>query len=196
MLRYSEPELVERLGLLGQSAKTAFASACAQWLFPLFERYAQSIGAPELSHRLGVVLSEAWAAADGGVRIADAMQSESEALVPIDEDGWTLEMGYGQNAAAATAYAVRTWLTDRAQEAAWAARQVYEAADYATLQAHPDLDLNAPGSSDRVLASPAVQSALMAIGVALEAVEAQPSSYRSLRERCELEGRSWAASLP
>lgn len=46
-------------------------------------------------------------------------------------------MGYAQNAAAAVACAVRTWMTDEPQEAVWGARQVYEAADYAAQHALP-----------------------------------------------------------
>ncbi|GEA86031.1 hypothetical protein CGE01nite_32820 [Cellulomonas gelida] len=48
--------------------------------------------------------------------------------------------GYGQNAAAAAAYAMRTWMTNSPQEAAWAARHGYELADYAVLNGDPDLD--------------------------------------------------------
>ena len=139
---YDEQALVDRLTALDRRSKTAFAASCAQSLLPLFERYAKSAGVPELGARLGAIVAAAWAAASGVEADVRGHQDEAEAMVPSDGDGWTLETGYGQNAAAAAAYAIRTWLTDDAQEAAWAARQVYELADYAELAGNPRLDQN------------------------------------------------------
>jgi hypothetical protein len=193
---YDEQALLDRLTRLDRNSKTAFAAACAQRLLPLFERYARSTGEPELGARLGVVVSAAWGAASGLDTEIRSLQSEAEAIVPSDEDGWSVEMGYGQHAAASAAYAIRTWLTDDPQEAAWGARQVYEVADFAFLQGSPDLDLNAPGVESQVLASEFVQEALEAIAQSLDAVEAAPTDWGELQAAAAAQGRVWADVMP
>jgi hypothetical protein len=111
---YNEPDLVRRLSRLDRRSKTAFAASCAQCLLPLFERYSESIGEPALGSRLAAIVSLAWDTASGALEERDlrALQAEAESLVPSDEDDWTFEMGSGEHAAAAAAYAIRTWLTD------------------------------------------------------------------------------------
>ncbi|WP_369401364.1 DUF416 family protein [Demequina soli] len=186
----------ERLVDLDRQSRTAFAASCAERLLPLFERYARSVGTPESGSRLRAAIDAAWDAASGLDVNLETYRSEVELLVPSDAGEWTLEAGYGQNAAAAAAYALRTWLTDDPQEAVWAARQVYELADYAALQGGSESSLNAPGAEALVLASGPVQHALAAIDGTLDAVEARPSSWRALRAEAEADGRSWESALP
>lgn len=193
---YDEQEILARLAALDRRSRTAFAASCAERLVPLFERYARSVGAPELGPRLRGLADAAWDAASGVDIDADAYQAEAEGMVPSDADGWLLETGYGQNAAAAVAYAIRTWLTDAPQEAAWAAHQVYELADYAVLQGDSGLDLNSPGAERRVLESAAVQRALTAIARSLSVVEDAPLTWRELRAEAEADGEQWARALP
>lgn len=194
--RYDEREILSRLSALDRSAKTAFAASCAQRLLPLFERYARSVGAPELAPRLAAIVDAAWDVASGAEADVAARQAEAEGMVPTDEDGWTLEAGYAQNAAAAAAYAIRTWLTDNPQEAAWAARQVYELADYAVLQGRPALDLNAPESEAQVMESKTVQNALIALDRALAVVESAPSTWQEFRADATADSEAWANTLP
>jgi hypothetical protein len=138
----------------------------------------------------------AWDAASGSLEELDmcTLQAEAESMVPTGETGWTREMVYGQNAAAA--YAIRTWLTDDPQEAGWAARQVYELADYAVLQGNPEFDLNAPDAEARVLASDIVQEALGALARSLDVVEASPANWQQLRADAEADGGTLAAAVP
>lgn len=199
MRTFDEVVIVARLAALDRRSKTAFAASCAQRLLPLFERYAVSVGVPELGARLRVAVGAAWEAAsgmEGDIRAYLAYQAEAEGLVPSDEEDWFLEIGYGQNAAAAAAYAIRTWLTDDPQEAAWAARQVYELADYSVLQGDIELDFNAPGAEASVLASDVVQRALTALDRSLQAVESAPSTWQEVRADAEADGQEWARALP
>ncbi|WP_181762763.1 DUF416 family protein [Rhodococcus spelaei] len=193
---YDELAFGKRLAALDRRSKTAFAASCAERLLPLFERYARSVEAVELGSRLGVIVAAAWEVASGVEADVRAYQDEAGAMVPSDEDSWILETGYGQNAAAAAAYAVGTWLTDDPQEAALAAYQVYELADYAVQQINPSLDLNAAGSETRILASGIVQSALTALDRALAAAESAPSTWQKLRADAEADGQEWAGTLP
>lgn len=114
-------------------------------------------------------------------------------MVPDEDDeGWTAGRTYAGNAAA---YAVQTWLTNDPQEAAWAARQLFDAADLAYFQANPGGDFTAEAEEKASLEAPVVQSVIFAIHRDLEAIETgRPLS--ALRQRAEMEGRDWAATLP
>ena len=147
-LRYDEPALLERLTAGPARARALFAASCAERVFGLYAR------APE---RLRAALDAAWE----GENVARWLQG-AEALVPDDDP-------YGENAAAAVAYALRTRATDEPKEAAWAARQVYEAADFAAQQQLESLDLNAPGAEDQLADLPVVQEALAGIADSLSA---------------------------
>ncbi|MBM7518652.1 DUF416 family protein [Nocardioides nitrophenolicus] len=195
---YDERDLIGRLTGLDRRSKTAFAAACAQRLLQMFERYSSSVATPEVGPRLARIVDAAWAVASGEVARTDllSLQAEAEDMVPSDEDSWTRELGYGQNAAAAAAYAIRTWLTNDPQEAGWAARQVYEIADYAMLQANPDLDPSASGADLRILGSDLVQDALQAIEIALDAVATGSYDVQQLRADAEAGGRRLADAAP
>ncbi|WP_206750890.1 MULTISPECIES: hypothetical protein, partial [unclassified Cryobacterium] len=95
--------------------------------------------------------------------------SSSWPLTPGEHDQWAFEAGYAQNAVAAVAYAARTWLTDEPQEAVWAARQVYEAADYAAQLHHPGVAAYSIDAEERWRHSPVVEGAVSALLADLEA---------------------------
>lgn len=196
MLKYDELSLLTRLTTLDRPSRTAFASFCAQWIFPTFERYAASTKEPNKSQELAGVLSATWSAAGHSGSDISQMQTKAEAMAPADDGDWFLEVGYGQNAAAAVAYAVRTWLADGAEDAAWAARQVYELADYAVLQTSPEVNLNSPRINVQIMSSDIVQFALAAIERALQIVESKPTSWAELREYATVGGKAWTATLP
>ena len=194
MLSYDEVAVRSRLAVLPRVAKTAFAAACAQRLVPAFDRYASAVQFAD-PDALTSVLNATWETVRTGDGDLSAMQAQAEDLVPTDGGEWIPELAYGQNSAAAAAYAVRTWVTDDPQEAAWAARQVYEAADYAALAAAPQLDLNAPETESILRSSPQVQLALAGIEADLRQAE-RSDDWEALRARATSEGREWARSLP
>lgn len=99
-----------------------------------------------------------WPGIDADVESA---REVAEALVPFEDDDWVLESGYAQNGIAAIAYAVRAWLSDDPQEAVWAARQVYEAADYGAQQSQPAaLRVYSAGVEEQLAHAPVVQAAV------------------------------------
>jgi hypothetical protein len=192
---YDEDALVARLALLARTHKTAFAAACAQRLLPLFERYVSATGAGSFD-ALSETVASTWRVVSGADLDLTSAQAVAEGMVPADDRASVFEMGYGQNAAAAAAYAIRTWLQDSPQEAAWAARQVYEAADYAAQGELPGFDPNAPRAERTLLESRVVQTALSGIWKDLEEVESTSGNWESLQKRAHDEGRTWAALLP
>jgi hypothetical protein len=194
---YDEVELVRRLTAVGRGEKTAFAAACAERLWPLFDRYARNTGRDSLS--LAQALADVWRVA-AGESDEDLVRQEQVAdeLVPDEEDeSWVWESGYAQNAAASVAYAATTWMTNDPQQAVWAGRQLHEAADYAAQQATTELDLNAPDALQELSESPIVQAALEAIDADLVLVEREGlKALDALRERASREGNEWAARMP
>ncbi len=196
MVAYDEADINARLAKLDRFHRTAFAAACAERLWPLFERYARATGEGDVE-ALRSILDMAWSAAQGVEVEEMAGAQAAAAMVPAEGGEWVFEMGYGQNAAAAVAYALRARQTDDPQEAVWSARQLYEAADYAAQRALPDLDLNAPGVERALFQSPAVQSALAALSADLIDIESSEGhDWVLLRERAREEGEVWARTLP
>lgn len=193
---YDERALRGRLAHLERPKKTAFAAACAERLWPLFKQYAAATGKGDVE-ALARILSDTWRAASGEQVDLSQAQSTAEAMVPSEDEPWVHERSYGQNSAACTAYAVRTWATDDPQEAAWAALQVYEAADYAAQRMLGEWDPNGPNAERQILKHPIVQNALSGIAVDLSAVESiHDHDWASVRRRAREEGETWARSLP
>jgi|GEM_PF-4565762 len=81
------------------------------------------------------------------------------------------EAGYAQNGIAAIAYAARAWLDGQPHDAAWAAKQVYEAADFAAQTQMDDGDVFSPEVEDALRSAPVVQTALGAITADLDSAE-------------------------
>src|SRR5258705_9062200 len=83
------------------------------------------------------------------------------ALIPSDEhrETWLPEAAAAEDCATALAYALRCLQNGDAQEAAWAGRTLYAAADNFVID-HDRIDMNLPGSELRVLSHPLVQTEL------------------------------------
>jgi uncharacterized protein YjaG (DUF416 family) len=175
MLRYDESTLLERLAGASPRARALFAARVAERLFGLYEYFAERSGqgAPA---RLREALDAAWAAVDSDVPAAELerFQEVAEELVPEEDDDWVTESAYGQNAAAAVAYALRARLTSDPQEAVWAARQAYDTTDYAAQRQLGHLEFDDPGAEDALAEQPVVQEALAGLDADLEAALADP----------------------
>jgi hypothetical protein len=196
MLEYDEMLLMLHLEPLDRLAKTAFAAACAERMVPLSDRYARRVGDSWREQRLAAIVSAAWQAASGNDVDATLLETEAEAMVPDEDDeGWTAGRSYAGNAAAAAGYAIRTWRTNDPQHAAWAARQMFDAADLAYFQANPGGSFLTEAEQKASLESTVVQSAISAIQRDLEAVK-NGWSPSDLRQRAQQEGQEWAATIP
>lgn len=159
----------------------------------LFVRYANVAGVD--AHRLRHVLDEAWRPVFGDDVDLAGLREVAVALVPSEEGEWFLEMGYGQNAAACVAYAVGTWLTGDPQEAVWAGRQVFEAADYAAQHLYAELNLNWLEDRETLLQSPILQHAVSALLEDLASVESG-TGWEHLRVHARQGGEAWAKMVP
>ena len=196
MLNYDQGLLMSRLDRLGREEKTAFAASSAQRILPLFGKYARLRDDPRLFELLANALDLTWQALADPQTEVNAVAEQAETLVPDSEDNWTLEAGYAQNAAAAVAYAARTWIHDSSQDAAWAALQVYETADLASVQQDRVLNLGAPHDDAKVLRSELVQQALAGIEADIRFVEETHGTWPGLRERAEAFGTYYVLQVP
>jgi hypothetical protein len=121
-------------------------------------------------------------------------QKTAEGLVPEEDDSWVDECAFAQHAAAAVAYALRCRLSEGAQDAGWAARQVYEALDL-WVTTRDNVDLNAPGAEEKVLADPLIQAELRRQARDLQELgtideDGVRAGAPRIRQRAESEGSS------
>lgn len=189
---YDENAMLGQLEVLSRSSKTAFAAACAERLWPLIERYAEAIAMPEGQiERLRGALDQIWVVASGGVLDLRATQVLAESMIPSEGEGpWVFEVGYGQNGIAAIAYAARTWLTNQPQEAVWAARQVYEAGDYAADHGAMGLTASAATSHDAPIMRAIVS------GLNSDLALAARTSPPDVRDQARIAARLFAGLFP
>lgn len=156
MLRYDEPALAAELDQLSPAARTAFAAACAERLLPAYRQYLEGGGSGDVGTVEGAIRT-AWEAVSGPIGNVIEHEEAVDALQPDDDD--PLEAGLAENALAAVVYALRVARSGTAQDAAWAARQVYEALDL-WISTRDDVDFNVAGAEERVLGDPLIQEEL------------------------------------
>jgi uncharacterized protein YjaG (DUF416 family) len=194
MLRYDENALLERLTGASARARTLFAAQNAERMFPLYEDFATRTGNGDPS-RMREALDGAWAAV-GGAFVDPAelerLQGLAEGLVPGEDDIGEEAVGYGQEAAAAIAYALRAALTEDPQEAAYTAGTLYDAADYVAQRQLEDLQFGDPGAEDALADQPIVQEALAGIeaGLATALNDPSPDQLPALREQARKGGQT------
>lgn len=126
-----EAWLASQLAELGKDARAAFSAACATRSASL----AESPNGDSLAVSLRSAIDVVWRSFGPGRTPVGQLRSslaEVEASIPDEEDEsadfpWVV---LAENAAAATAYAIRARLSGEAQDAIWCARQPLEALDF------------------------------------------------------------------
>jgi len=193
VIRYDEVQLVQALSAETKAVRAAFAAASAERLQPLYEWFHEACGQGDPA-TLRAGLDAVWELVRG-LPAPDGLpqlQQAAESLVPDEDDDWAEQSAYAQNAAAAVTYALGSWIDDDPQQAGWAARQLYEAADYAAQQEIGDL--NSPGAEAALLARPVVQEALEGIQEDLRAVS-RPGDPLQIAQEVRDAGRAGGAQL-
>lgn len=198
-LQYDEPANVERLGRLPNRLRVAFALLAGIRLLPMYTLFHRRTGRGD-PRALRALVERLWRDVsgepmdDGEVKAAVERAME---LIPSEDDCWDQEtQPYAEDAAAAIAYALRARMTDDPQEAAWAARRVYEAADqFAT--ASGELATRGVQSERAVLTQPVVQAELRRQARDLDELSQLPGGYddisrlSQMRQRSEFEAASF-----
>src|SRR5260221_8376497 len=195
MLHYDESALVRDLARVSVKLRVGFAASCAERLYPAYAEFCR------LSRRgnraaLAEVLDQVWQHLLG-----DEMSIEQiglalrrcMALIPgEDDEPWIDEQAYADDAASAIAYTLRALEDGESQEAAWAARRAYEAADH-----HVSHRLGIEGES-QVLSHPIVQAELSRQRRNLEELlggrDESAGPFVRLRDRARTEAPEFFAS--
>jgi uncharacterized protein YjaG (DUF416 family) len=193
--RFDEQQLRAHLTALSRHSRVAFSAACAQRLLPVYESYrvqSNATGANEAA----AMLERVWGDLAGSPLSPEDLQiliDRGMAIIPHeDADEWLPGQAAAEDAAAALAYALRCRQNGEAQEAAWAARRVYEALDYFVIE-RDDIDTNLPGAEDRVLDDPLIQKELDRQQRDIDElllVGPDQGVYARLRRRAEAEAKS------
>ena len=154
MLHYDEATLVRDLARMSIKFRVAFAASCAERLFPAYEAFSSRAGRGD--RVLGAILEQVWQHLLGDEMSTEQIRlalSRCMALIPgEDDEPWLNEQAYADDAASAIAYTLRALENGEPQDAAWAARRAYEAADH-----HVIYRLGIEGEA-QVLAHPIVQA--------------------------------------
>lgn len=186
---YEEADLYSEVERLLPAKRVAFAAACAEWLYPSYEKYQAETGQRD-GTAIRSALDGVWLAATGdevGQAELQRLASQAEATVPTDKGHWSSLLPLAQNAAAAAVYATRVAHSPEPQEVVWTARQIIEAGDWLAQMGAPvqtyvikSADLSDPGH----VASQAVAGLLKA---------ATTSALIPLRSRAESGGRAFCS---
>lgn len=137
MLSFEENALVGELRGLPSQARIAFAAAAATRQLGSYERLARESSSSN-EHRPREIVAQLWAdlkAAAVDRAAWSALLDEVMSLLPEESDDWAISHALVDDALSSLAYAIRCLLTPEPQEAAWAARRAYEAADQAAIRA-------------------------------------------------------------
>jgi uncharacterized protein YjaG (DUF416 family) len=175
---FDQRKLSDRLDMLDPKARTGFALKCARRLFPWYQQFHDETGQGK-PRTIDRALDAAEGHLRGGKGPAGELKSladECESLVPRDDEFWTDLSGFAQNAAAAAAYALRSFFSESTKNAVWAAVQAYEAADLAAAN-ELGIDLNEDGAEQKILAHPTVQGELAAQEEDLRNLERGETEY-------------------
>lgn len=136
MYSFEENALVGELEALSSRSRIAFAAAAATRQLGSYERFAREWDAGS-EQRPRAIAAQLWA--DLQAMMVDHAAwserlSEVMGLLPEESDDWTIGHALADDALSSLSYAIRCLLTPEPQEAAWAARRAYEAADQAALR--------------------------------------------------------------
>jgi uncharacterized protein YjaG (DUF416 family) len=198
-LVYDEGFNVQLLKQLPTPLRVGFALLCALRILPRYRRFHSVTGRGD-PVALEAIVERLWKDLCGDKMSDDELKRTAErclALVPSEEDGWDeVTQPLAEDAAAAVAYAVRGRMTGEPQEAAWAARRVYESIDRYVF-AMTGLSQGDPNDELTVLSHPLVQAELARQQRDLEDLRRFTSSgfsqsdLRQLRDRSQSESASF-----
>jgi len=136
MYSFDESALVGELKALSNQARIAFAAAAATRQIGNYERLAHELeaGNERRPREIAALLWTDLQAAAVDRAAWSARLDEVMSLLPEESDDWVIGHALADDALSSLAYAIRCLLTPEPQEAAWAARRAYEAADQAAIR--------------------------------------------------------------
>lgn len=175
---YNEEQLIKELARVPEKLRVVYAATGAERLFPAYERYLNQSG-KKYEVNLKDLLERLWLDLCGNTmshsEIDDAIEKCMTVIQDINDSEWIPGWEAADGAATSVCYAFRCRKTGDPQEAAWAARRVYETLDHFIID-QENIDINQPEAESRVLAHPLMQAELVRL-------------RRDLHELLEFEGQ-------
>jgi uncharacterized protein YjaG (DUF416 family) len=135
MHSFDENLLVDELERLSSKSQIAFAAAAATRQLTNYERFARDLDISN-GQRPREIATELWTDLQAGTidsALWSARLDEVMGLLPEESDDWVIGHALADDALSSLAYSTRCLLSLKPQEAAWAARRAYEAADQAAI---------------------------------------------------------------
>lgn len=135
MYNFDEANLVNILSGCSVKKRVAFAAATAARQINNYRWYAEKYEKSkeyELQNNMNLIW-ESLASDTIDHNRLQAHLTEVMNLMPDDNDEWDVRHTLAEDAVSSAAYSFRALLTSAPQEAAWAARRAYEAADQASI---------------------------------------------------------------
>ncbi|GLQ98158.1 DUF416 family protein [Dyella mobilis] len=161
ILIFDEPSLVQRLSTLQIKSAITFALCCATRQLNAYEAYADKF-APEARAVPRRIVEKLWEFVDSA-KSDDTHWSEQlkivESLYPEEQTDWAPLHIYSEHTLYSLTYVIRCLMTCDVQEAAYAARVAYIAADQAAIRAIEE-SRDSLNFEQLVLASDVVQKEL------------------------------------
>ena len=133
---FDESVLVNELEKQAWRERVAFAAATATRQLTQYEEYARRFDIAEECFPKEIA-KKLWGSIQAGTVDRTAWASildEVMGLLPEESDDWIIWHALADDALSSLAYAIRSLLSMSPQEAAWAARRAYEAADQAAIR--------------------------------------------------------------
>jgi uncharacterized protein YjaG (DUF416 family) len=161
ILRFDEPLLRGQLDVLPREHRAAFAAACAERLFPAYERFSREAGGGG-AETLRAGLNRLWDDLTGNPWSELELRASAKkflALIPDEnKDTWADSLPSAQDAATALVYALEARVKSGSKEAGWSARCAYDALDRFVM--HDDSGVVVTANEQRLLEHPLVQAEL------------------------------------
>ncbi len=161
MRKFDETDLANRLRALPSTFQAVFAASCASRLFKAYVTFHErtGLGNPNTLER---ALSDVWQAVLGRQREPQYYEEQLRAvmaLLPDESERWSELHAYADDAVSVVAYALRNLLSRKPEDAAWAARRVYEAIDHYIISTSA-LDVNRAGVEQQIASDALIQAEL------------------------------------
>jgi uncharacterized protein YjaG (DUF416 family) len=130
-MKFIKAQIDDRLKSLDQHKRAIFAICCATRLQSayshLHKKHSQG-NPPLLREAINMIWS--WASGNDIPRaVFESYLDKVMLLVPEEDDNWTIDSAYAEDAVSAVAYSIRSILNDDYKEACWASTCMWDAVD-------------------------------------------------------------------
>ena len=198
METFNETQLRLRLEGSEPRRRVLFAAIIAARMAPVYQLYCKRRQLGDLVRHAGALsflwnqLTQTAPDFDGAKRHLEQVME----LIPEKDEDWGALSAQAEDSASVLAYALRSLIDPKPEEAAWAARRAYETVDNLVIQ---DEGVKLGGSHEAaILAEPRIQAELIQQQTDLATaftVGLDPESIQAVFQTCLARGEAFAGTL-